>query len=68
MVPHMYKGNQWVGYDDPESITLKVQFAKKMKLGGCMVWSVETDDFNGLSSAPFPILRTINDVLGRVIT
>lgn len=39
MVPYMFQGNQWVGYDDPRSIALKVLFGihcksfKVIKLG-----------------------------------
>lgn len=25
-VPHMTKGNQWIGYDDPKSIKIKVNY------------------------------------------
>lgn len=38
----------------------------KMGLGGGMVWSVETDDFNGISGVKNPLLRAINDALGNV--
>nr|AYI49821.1 chitinase [Microdera punctipennis] len=62
-VPHMYKGNQWIGYDNPMSITLKVEYAKSLNLGGAMIWSFETDDFKGLSGTKYPILKTINAAL-----
>ena len=34
-----------MSYDDEHSVRLKAEFAFDMKLGGVMVWSVETDDF-----------------------
>lgn len=43
----MYKDNMWISYDDTMSVGLKVAFAQKLGLGGIMVWSVDTDDFNG---------------------
>ena len=39
------RGDRWVSYDDEHSVRLKAEFAFDKKLGGVMVWSVETDDF-----------------------
>jgi chitinase len=47
--PYAYKGNQWVGYDDLESIKLKLDYVLVNQLGGAMFWSIETDDFGELS-------------------
>lgn len=44
-VPYAVKGNQWVGYDDLESIEYKLNYVLDKDLGGTMIWSVETDDF-----------------------
>ncbi|XP_053663705.1 probable chitinase 2 [Anopheles marshallii] len=40
--------SQVVVYDSTRSIANKVRFAVRQKLAGLMVWSVDTDDFNGL--------------------
>uniref|UniRef100_A0A1Y9HEQ4 GH18 domain-containing protein n=1 Tax=Anopheles funestus TaxID=62324 RepID=A0A1Y9HEQ4_ANOFN len=40
--------SQVVVYDSTRSIANKVRFAIRQKLAGLMVWSVDTDDFNGL--------------------
>lgn len=63
-VPYAYKGNQWVGYDNERSIEEKVSYAKNKKLGGVMVWSIETDDFRGsCGQRKYPLLRKINQLL-----
>ena len=36
----------FISYDDPESIAIKVKYAKSKKLGGVMVWSVDEDSDN----------------------
>ncbi|CAO1336623.1 unnamed protein product, partial [Diamesa serratosioi] len=46
-VPYAVKGNQWVGYDDVESVKLKCNYINQKNLGGAMFWSLETDDFLG---------------------
>ncbi|KAI4468381.1 chitinase [Holotrichia oblita] len=62
-VPYAYKGNQWVGYDNAQSIALKTEYAKFYGLGGIMVWSVETDDFNGYCGERDILLKTIRNTL-----
>ncbi|GAB5587422.1 hypothetical protein Unana1_02322 [Umbelopsis nana] len=44
--PYAYKASakQFVSFDDPQSVTLKAQYAKKQNLGGVMMWSLEMDD------------------------
>lgn len=41
--PYAYKSSnkQFVTFDDPKSMTLKAQYAKKQHLGGVMMWSLE---------------------------
>jgi len=66
--PFMVRGDRWVSYDDEHSVRLKAEFAFDMKLGGVMVWSVETDDFKGLCSngtIKYPLLRTLNTALSK---
>lgn len=38
-----YEGNQWVTYDDEETLALKADFARGQCLGGLMVWAVSHD-------------------------
>ncbi|EDW85810.1 uncharacterized protein Dwil_GK23269 [Drosophila willistoni] len=63
-VPYAYKGRQWVGYENRRSLSLKAEYAKNQQLGGIMIWSLESDDFQGkCGEGRNPLLRAINQVL-----
>ncbi|KAJ3653205.1 hypothetical protein Zmor_012469 [Zophobas morio] len=62
-VPHKVNGDQWVGYDNVESVKLKIDFANEKGLGGAMVWSLDTDDFKGICGEKYPLLKAINENL-----
>ncbi|KAL4713733.1 hypothetical protein ACJJTC_004264 [Scirpophaga incertulas] len=67
-VPYAYKDLDWVSFDDPHSIRLKAEYARKRNLAGVMLWSIETDDFRAkCGSEDFPMLRAINRGLGREV-
>ncbi|KAH5292828.1 hypothetical protein HBI11_188100 [Parastagonospora nodorum] len=36
-------GNQWVAYDDEETLTMKSEYAQTLCLGGLMVWAISHD-------------------------
>ena len=40
-IPYAYKANQWVGYDDEESIQAKLDYVVDNCLGGAMIWSID---------------------------
>nr|CAH7717807.1 unnamed protein product [Callosobruchus chinensis] len=62
-VPFRYKDDQLVGYDDVRSMKEKVLYANSKKLGGIMIWSLDTDDFRGLCGEAYPLLKTIHENL-----
>ncbi|CAH2098230.1 unnamed protein product [Euphydryas editha] len=67
-VPYAVQGQNWVTYDDTNSLVTKVEYALKLNLAGVMVWSIETDDFHGIcQNEDFPLLRAINRALGRYV-
>merc|ERR1711936_483236 len=46
--PYGYKGKDWVGFDDPESLTYKAKVLVKGRgLAGAMFWALPLDDFTG---------------------
>jgi chitinase len=45
--PYVYNGNQWIGYDDIQSLTQKANYIVSKGLGGGMFWALDLDDFTG---------------------
>jgi len=45
MGPYAFKGDQWVGFDDVDTIAYKSKYVKEMGLGGAMIWALDLDDF-----------------------
>lgn len=46
LTPYAYHHhhNQFITFDNPSSLRLKTEYAKKYNLGGIMLWSLEMDD------------------------
>nr|XP_023029162.1 probable chitinase 10 isoform X1 [Leptinotarsa decemlineata] len=64
--PIIINGDQWVGYDDAESIKRKVDYAKVNGLGGISVAAADMDDFRGLCGEKWPLLTVVNRELKGV--
>ncbi|XP_071546109.1 endochitinase-like isoform X2 [Panulirus ornatus] len=47
LVPFTHKDDQWVGYEDPDSLKLKMDYVKEMGLLGAMTWAIDQDDYLG---------------------
>jgi len=63
-VPFMFKGTDWIGYDDKCSLAHKTEFLKEKNLGGGMVWELGLDDVEGhCGMGKYPLLKAINDQL-----
>lgn len=63
--PYIVKGDQWIGYDTVESVAVKMDYIRQTGLGGAMIWAVGLDDIKGDCGPQRPLLRAINDGLGR---
>lgn len=58
--PYAYKGNQWVGFEDSDSIIRKARYVKAQGFGGVLVWTIDLDDFNNqCCMGSQPLLRRI---------
>ena len=61
LVPYAVHANQWASFDNVKSVEKKMDFLVTKKLGGAMVWSIETDDFLGhCDGVKYPLLKTIS--------
>ncbi|KAF7990200.1 hypothetical protein HCN44_000005 [Aphidius gifuensis] len=60
--PYAFNGNQWVSFDNVQSINEKVQYIKNRQLGGGMVWAIDNDDTTGICGERYPLLTALNEV------
>lgn len=66
LTPYSYKENQWIGYDNVQSIQAKTKYAKSMNLAGVMVWAMNGDDHSNVcGGGNYPLLSAINAALYR---
>lgn len=62
--PYSYSGDQWVGYDNVQSITAKTQYAVSKGLAGVMMWAIDNDDLNNVcGGGALPLLAAVNSVI-----
>ena len=56
---------EFICFDDVDSIIFKTNYAKSSKLGGIALFSLDFDDFNGkyCMNAEFPLLRAAKETL-----
>lgn len=73
VTPFAVSGNKVIAYDNEQSIMEKVRFAMEKGLAGAMVWSIDTDDFQGDCAeneegvGNFPLTRCINKSIEQAL-
>ncbi|KAF3422630.1 hypothetical protein E2986_01595 [Frieseomelitta varia] len=62
--PYIKRGDQWVGYEDPLSVKIKVAYVRSIRLGGVSLWSLDLDDFQGVCGNSWPMLNAATESIG----
>ncbi|KAI3356874.1 hypothetical protein L3Q82_003521 [Scortum barcoo] len=64
-VPYATIENQWVGFDNRDSLIKKVSYLKTQNFGGAFVWSLDLDDFRGefCKEGNFTFISQLHDLL-----
>lgn len=65
--PFAMLNDQWVGFEDYDSVARKAKYVIDSGLGGIAAWTVDLDDFsNRCCLESFPLLSSINRVFNRI--
>ncbi|KAL7671029.1 hypothetical protein ACOME3_005944 [Neoechinorhynchus agilis] len=63
-VPYMTGNNKWIGYDDAQSLAIKIQYAKDKGYKGVIIWAIDLDDFNGrhCGQGRYPLMKHVHQL------
>lgn len=61
---YAYHDNQWVSFDDADTMRFKSQYVRDKNLAGAMIWSIDLDNFKGIcGDGNYPLLSALNEGL-----
>lgn len=63
--PYAYREDQWVGYEDGESVANKMDFILREGYRGVMVFNNDLDDFRGVCGPKNPLMTVIFNKVGE---
>uniref|UniRef100_A0A182FBH6 chitinase n=2 Tax=Anopheles albimanus TaxID=7167 RepID=A0A182FBH6_ANOAL len=61
MCPYAYNGNQWVGFENENSVTEKAVYAATAGLAGLYAYPIDVDDYKGVCGKKYPLLSALHD-------
>ncbi|KAJ2665579.1 hypothetical protein IWW48_000030 [Coemansia sp. RSA 1200] len=47
----LFDDDQWIAFNTPEQLDMRIELAKNMNLGGTVLWAIDISDDNGLVAA-----------------
>ncbi|XP_052873192.1 endochitinase-like [Anopheles cruzii] len=59
MCPYAYRGTEWVGYENENSVTEKAVYAATTGLAGLYAYPIDLDDYKGLCGRKYPLLNAL---------
>uniref|UniRef100_A0A182QMF8 GH18 domain-containing protein n=1 Tax=Anopheles farauti TaxID=69004 RepID=A0A182QMF8_9DIPT len=65
-MPFAVRGNQWMSYEDTNSIGVKLDFMQQKRLGGVVLQYVDYDDFWGFCGSQNPLTTFIYQRLKQI--
>ncbi|KAH9523839.1 hypothetical protein Btru_047194 [Bulinus truncatus] len=67
---YLVSEDNWITYEDTETITEKTKWALKSGLAGVMFWALDQDDFSGkaCNNGTFPLMKAVKLITDSVRT
>ncbi|KAL1123354.1 hypothetical protein AAG570_002439 [Ranatra chinensis] len=63
-VPYAFSGQEWISYENDESVLMKAYYIKENRFGGVMIFSLNVDDYRGnCNGQQFSLTRKISNIL-----